>query len=202
MGEPSENEGVPESWQPLRSKTTGEAVTLTWDQIYAVQRAFSIWQQVVDKEQADRDPQARQSYMLNPANWQKSCLLGRLLTTGKPPLPVPPPRYMSGPWYEVIENNRADLHGDQFNEVYGPVEHDGRRLFNIAGDIGWEVVRKAAPEGWIVSYPGHGEWLLRHRTNADPPAKKGTSIASGQPVTIWMGPLDWVLERTAGGNDA
>lgn len=186
---------APESWQPYRSRETGEVVTLTWDQIYAVQRAFAIWQQVVDREQSGRPAEGRQSYMLNPANWQKSCLLGRLLTAGKPPFASPPPRYMSAPWYDLIEDGRADLRGDVFQEVCGPIELADKRVFNIGQDPGWTVVRDADPEGWIVSYPGHGEWLLRHRTSDDPPARKGTSVASGTAVTIWMGEQDWVLER-------
>lgn len=172
--------GVPENWRPY--ERDGQVVTLTGDQVFAVQRAFFAWSQVVDREQADRDPKDRQNNMANPANWQKSCLLGRMLMDGKPPLPVPPPRAYSAPWYSLIENGWADLTS---SDVSGPYEdEDGRHL--LVCQCRWRIEKLADDGvGWVVSYPRNGEWLLRPHLAREP-----VRSANVNPMYV-----HWVLER-------
>jgi len=116
---------IPEHWYPYKDKD-GKAVTITWDHIYAIWHAFRIWQEVYKKEKGEYPD------MKNAANWQKSCLLRRLLVDGKPPLPEPPPVYMGAPAYHLVDEElcpycgelKLDPGGILMGSIVPPVEFD------------------------------------------------------------------------------
>jgi hypothetical protein len=180
---------IPDYWLPYSEKD-GDVITISWAQVWAVQRAFSVWQSVVLKEKGEYPD------MSNAANWQKSCLLARLLVNGKPPLPHPPPTFDAAPWYGLIEDGRADV-AEPF--VRGPVDWkmaDGamQTSFTIGGCL-WKVLRVEGAWRYILEWPNYGEWRVRHRTADDPPAKKGTRRQADNSWADWMyDEADWVLE--------
>lgn len=99
----------------------------------------------------------------------KSCLLGRLIYEGKQPLPVPPPRFMSAPWYELIENGRSHFwrrHG-VWTDSIGVV---------IGQDAGWTLLETRPDGSMVVEYPRNGRWLLRAVGPDDPPVEGGHTI--------------------------
>lgn len=76
-----------------------------------------------------------------------SALLDRLLQ-GKEPLPEPPPRAFSYPWYELIENGFAYPY-----EVWEPTNrlHDYPTLV-IDQSSQWKIVEKIFDREWICTY--------------------------------------------------
>jgi uncharacterized protein YihD (DUF1040 family) len=100
-------------------------------------------------------------------------LLGRMLLEGKDPLPLPPPTYMSRPWYSLVEKGEGITY-DLF-----PLS-----LFDVASkypDVGPEreaamenhvpaagetiVVGQAAEWTFVEAHPpedGHPVWSIRH----------------------------------------
>lgn len=84
-------------WDVYRDKD-GKPVTLTWEQVKAVWHAWHIWMQVVYKEHPEWP-----DYCNNPINMEKSCLLGRMLIDGRPPLPEAPPLVMAAPAYHLVD---------------------------------------------------------------------------------------------------
>lgn len=90
------------AWEVMRD-SGGQPVTLTWEQVEAVWRAFSVWNAVVNQEQAERKPDQRQNWIAtNPANWMKSRLLGRMLVDGKPPTRTRPPVVAAEPRWDLL----------------------------------------------------------------------------------------------------
>ncbi len=77
-----------------------------------------------------------------------SSLLRRLLK-GKEPLPEPPPLAMSYPWYELIDEGRAEAF-----EVYLVGEDHG--LFPagtlIIEQSAWTVLETLGPDSWVATY--------------------------------------------------
>ncbi len=176
---------------------TGEPITLTWEQIGAVQRAFAIWSHVVLAE-TGKSPD-----MSNAANWMKSCLLGRILTEGKGPLADPPPTSMAAPWYSLFEYDRADISAQW--GLYGPTELTsdsspslpaGTLVMNVHQSL-WPVAETREDGSLVLANPCSGEhWLLRRRTDEDPEVKKGSRLQSdGSWAPIYYDRQDYVLER-------
>lgn len=86
----------------------------------------------------------------NSPDVHHSALLQRLLS-GKEPLPVPPPKSHSYPWYSLIENGYEDLH-EAF--VYGPSEIFGKKnMMSICQSL-WQVVNEI-PGGYIIRHDKH-----------------------------------------------
>lgn len=144
-----------------------------------------------------------QGTTVSSADITKSCLLGRMLIEGKPPLPTPPPRAYSAPWYAVVENNGADLPGGVFQSVEGPYDNiawkakawpASNRWLSICQDL-WHIEREI-PGGYIVTHERlKGEWTLRHRTEEDPVVRGGTTRnhETGKYEEFYYGLADWVL---------
>lgn len=180
----------------------GEIITISADQHDAIWRAFAIWQ-VVYRHEKGVYPD-----MSNSANLSKSCLLGRLLFEGKPPLPAPPPLNMSAGWYDLIETGHADLN-HRF-DVYGPYETpDGFRP-----EVTADLVVNIGQSIWVVLDQAHGvyevecldtrrapgRWTLRHRTGDDPQVQCGHHrVDPGGPDDRWEPSYftadDWILDR-------
>ena len=76
---------------------------------------------------------------------EHSALLQRLLN-GQRPLPEPPPKNMSYPWYHLIEMGQ----GTAF-EVWEPNGQDHVGMLCI-DQCFWHVVQKIGPSEWIVAY--------------------------------------------------
>ena len=74
-----------------------------------------------------------------------SSLLQRLLN-GQRPLPEPPPKNMSYPWYHLIEMG----HGLAF-EVWEPTGQDHEGMICI-DQCFWHVIKKLGPSEWIATY--------------------------------------------------
>ncbi len=87
---------IPDNWYPLKDSDRNP-ITITWEQVRAINHALVIWQQVYRKEKG-KDPDLN-----NVANMWKSCLLGRILVEGKPPLENPPPVICSAPAYHLVD---------------------------------------------------------------------------------------------------
>ena len=77
-----------------------------------------------------------------------SALLQRLVE-GDEPLPEPPPRAFSYPWYELLE--KGVDHPFEVNEM-GP----GNSIFNeptlVIDQSPWKIIQKLGPEAWIAAY--------------------------------------------------
>lgn len=172
---------VDPTWLPPYCDESGKPVTLTADQIHAVWRAVQIWQRVYFDAKGEH-------LEFTQANLQKSCLLGRLLRDGKPPLPNPPPLAYSAPWYSLIENGRAQITA---RDIYAG--YDGYML--ICQDR-WEIVSKSEhDEQWALTHRNTGEvrWLLRPITSEDEPQVCGQRRGIGD---TWEPTYyDMILER-------
>lgn len=163
-------------FEPILTETQGARL---WE-------ALQIWRDTVI-EAKGKPPE------FNEVNVRKSCLLGRLIYEGKPPLPDPPPRFCSAPWYGLIENGRDFL----FREFY-VWTHDDKVV--IGQDDGWHLVERHDDGAIVVEYPRNGLWLLRDvrdderveggRTIVD---SAGNRLPSAMPVYY-----DTVLERIDG----
>lgn len=70
-----------------------------------------------------------------------SALLRRLLD-GKEPLPEPPPKAMSYPWYDLVEQGK----GEPF-EVF---ELNSKEL--VINQYRWRILEKIGPQEWTVTY--------------------------------------------------
>lgn len=125
---------------------------------------------------------------------RKSRLLLRILQ-GKEPLPVPPPTFYSGPWYELIEDGHTEF-SDMMDTpapypVGGPFEGMG---WHINGSHGWQLVRTEGSdtEGRttrVFSHPGApGLWRLM-------PWPVRLASSGG-----WITHPGWRLERILGSN--
>lgn len=127
-------------------------------------------------------------------NVMKSCLLGRMLYEGKPPLPKPPPLAYSAPWYSLIEEGVAHLSDhDVYPLPSGPVV--------LVCQHRWTVV-EPQPNGWLLTNDGDDRWMLRRYMEGEEPGRAGT-YADGRPV-----PATWLFVRrpsleaeTASGED-
>lgn len=84
---------------------------------------------------------------------QKSSLLGRLLD-GKEPLPAPPPKSFSHPWYSLIEDGFASPF-----EVWKYIpDDDFLETEIIINHTGWKLIEELNKNDYIVSYyTGNGD---------------------------------------------
>jgi hypothetical protein len=121
----------------------------------------------------------------------KSSLLRRLLD-GKEPLPVPPPRAHSYPWYEIVETGRTQLSA-MFIE--GPYDRAEGTFIHVAQHP-WKVLRTEGAGRWIVSYRDGEEWLLRRLTDDDEREACGKRRVDTPDGERWEDlPCDWLLVR-------
>jgi hypothetical protein len=98
---------------------------------------------------------------------RKSALLHRMLE-GKEPLPVPPPKSHSYPWYELIEEGIGYP-----LEVWRPKSWDA--CFTpypsiVIDQSPWKLIEELGEDEWIVTYPygdsdsqkfADGKWHVR-----------------------------------------
>lgn len=93
------------AWQPYRDPDTGEVVTLSTAQCAAVRHAIAVVAAVVRAEEIKGRKQSPAFHadvvLAAGATSGKSCLLGRLLYDGKPPLVDAPPVVFAAPDYSV-----------------------------------------------------------------------------------------------------
>jgi hypothetical protein len=76
-----------------------------------------------------------------------SALLRRLLE-GKEPLPIPPPRAFSYPWYELIDYGCSEP-----NEVWEPnASLHSYPCLVIDQFSGWKILDKVSETEWIITY--------------------------------------------------
>lgn len=125
---------IPGSWQPYCTKDG--VVTVTWPQVTAVWTAIRIWKEVLRKERPDWSYQELEDHCSKHINMEKSCLLGRLLIHGRPPLPDPPPVVMAAPAYWLAD---PDLCPTCTGERAKPgLMISQIRRTNGIGNTGWE----------------------------------------------------------------
>lgn len=157
--------------------TDGAEPIITEEQGQRLMAALTTWGTIYYQEKGEY-PQ------WNHANITKSCLLGRLIYEGKEPLPVPPPRFMSAPWYSLIENGRS-----YFHRRFGMWRSEDRIVIGQDGD--WSLIEERDDGSLVVEYPRNGRWLVRP-TRDDEKVEGGRSIANGKPEPIYF---DTVIER-------
>lgn len=100
----------------------------------------------------------------------KSALLQRMME-GKDPLPVPPPKTFSYPWYSLIEE------GIGYPTDVWEAEGIEEQIFGKAVVINqypWNLIEKVGPENWIVAYlysygdekiQAEGNWQVYRQEN-------------------------------------
>lgn len=156
---------------------------LTPEQGERLWKALDTWQRVA--------AEAGNPVQFSAVNIRKSCLLGRLLYEGKPPLPKPPPCAYSAPWYSLIEEGGAGLTD---LDIYVP---EGR----LSGQVvicqtQWTIVERQEPpiDGWLITFDGADRWMLRRYLPDEERTVVGHSIdlRGGEPETVYA---DWMLAR-------
>lgn len=75
---------------------SGRPITFTWEQVNAIWKYVSIWKKIYFKEK-------KQLPEFNEANMAKSCLMGRMMMEGLPPLKDAPPVVLSAPAYHLVD---------------------------------------------------------------------------------------------------
>lgn len=78
-----------------------------------------------------------------------SALLQRLLE-GKDPLPIPPPRSFSYPWYDLIEKGEA--HPCEVWEMPPGLNHEDFPMLVIDQFAGWKVLEKISDTEWVATH--------------------------------------------------
>jgi hypothetical protein len=154
---------------------------LTEEQAYDLRICYQEWL-VIRQKNGLGPPSAADIY--------KGALLGRMTIDGLPPHFSPPPRHYARPWWELIENNRADLpeHAVSVNNDQASICGDRWVVTVIGGDY------------YYLSHDRlSGIWELRHRRPDDPLVRKGSRLVDigtqGMKVAepVYYGPSDWVL---------
>lgn len=107
---------------------------------------FLRWLEVRERERG-RDGESAWSLCIDAMH---SALLQRLLD-GNEPLPKPPPRAFSYPWYELVERGCADAVEAWTRPGMAEV---------VINQYPWKLVRERAPDDWEVTY-GDGSTLWR-----------------------------------------
>lgn len=102
-------------WQPYKDKD-GNVVTITPDQCAAIFHAARVYESVIKYEQklaldGERDRLCNPAFNVRGAIEAsqlitKSCLMGRLLYDGLPPLADAPPVLHAAPQYPTIDANK------------------------------------------------------------------------------------------------
>lgn len=99
-----------------------------------------------------------------PADVDHSGLLYRLLN-GKPPLPEPPPRSFSYPWYSLIENGEETAQGREVDQKYF-----------VVNQARWDIVSQDG-DNYVILWPETG---LRCRATKNP----GTDEWNNYTITV------------------
>jgi hypothetical protein len=119
-----------------------------------------------------------------PASWSSLCadmdhsaLLLRL-QSGKDPLPEPPPRSYSYPWYDLVEMGMAEGNFEVFEHTFGALAP-----VVVINQMSWDILETiTAAEEWILTYriadtaklkemaaeAGHGLDVLLTKHRSDP----------------------------------
>lgn len=83
-------------------------------------------------------------------NCHKSALLYRMLE-GKDPLPIPPPKSYSYPWYELIEKGEATS-----DDIWEATDDFSKELFSypalIINQYSWKILEKVNDNEFIITY--------------------------------------------------
>ncbi len=94
---------VTSRWDIYRDRQ-GNPVTITPEQCAAIQHAARVWLEVARAEGYVAAPAIEAAVRaVNLAVVQKSCLMGRMLYDGKPPLDTAPPVVNAAPAYHLVE---------------------------------------------------------------------------------------------------
>jgi hypothetical protein len=83
-------------------------------------------------------------------DWDHSALLARLVS-GKSPLPEPPPKSFSYPWYELIDNGSAVA--TEVREVRN--WHDNDEVLLSINQARWKIIEKSG-DSYRVQWPPTG----------------------------------------------
>lgn len=99
----SESETPSSRWDVYRDRD-GNPVTITPQQCEAIRHALRVWADVVRHENYYlADHIAELSQHAWDANLMKSCLMGRMLYQGRPPLDEKPPVVHAAPAYHLVD---------------------------------------------------------------------------------------------------
>lgn len=132
-----------------------EPAPINEDQLRWLIDRLYVWLRTVSKEKGERPD------LNNTANITKSCLLYRLTVEAKEPLPHPPPRSYSAPWYQLIE--------DEIGSAYEVWDNDDERRGHVGivinQDDGWRLVERVTDDHLVVEYDHWGHWHLWYRRN-------------------------------------
>lgn len=140
--------------------------SLTYEQKLLAIEAFSRWLEIY-AQHSEKAPIGEEAAFQIRIDADHSALLFRLLS-GKEPLPVPPPTYMSRPWHSLIETGEGqpfevwdvadyqalgDLWKDDFPGCIGTL---------FIGQSPWGIEERVEPKKeWIVFHPGApGRWRV------------------------------------------
>jgi len=116
------------------------------------------------------------------ADIDHSALLERMLD-GEVPLPKPPPRAFSCPWYSLVDEG--------YGRPYEVEEIDDKTLL-IDQDT-WTILEERSFESWIVSYETMPDtkWEVWCEGEKDPPTWEGKD--DGEPAPCKL--KDWRIKR-------
>jgi hypothetical protein len=132
----------------------------------------------------------------------KSCLLGRMLLEGKPPLDIPPPTAHAAPWYKLIEDGYA-VFSSKFNFLYGPMpaekysDYHGNNRFvmNICGCL-WGAEYEGEFSYQVFHDGAPGKWILRNLRPEDGQFEGGLERQmDGSFKPFFLNENDWILKR-------
>lgn len=164
---------------------------ITEQQGQRIMAALTTWSSIVKQEKGEYPD-------WNYTNITKSCLLGRLIYEGKDPLPVPPPRFMSAPWYYLIENGRCHFWRRFGVSLY---ERDGEQHLVVGQDGEWKLIEVRDDGSIVAEYPRNGRWLIRPVGPDDEPVEGGRTIINPETNTRDGGSypvyFDTIIERIA-----
>lgn len=98
---------------------------------------------------------------LTPAEVDHSALLRRLLS-GKPPLPEPPPRSFSYPWYELIETGEDTCFVEIITEHVALWNHGSPEdpVIIVNQNPEWRLQRRDGEDLIVTNPRAPGEWRL------------------------------------------
>lgn len=149
---------IPENWYPLKD-TNGDSVTITWDQVRAINHALMVWREVYRKEKGDYPD------LNNVANLWKSCLLGRMLVEGKPPLENAPPVVCAAPAYHLVDKDYCFNCGGLKTEPGRCLSTSIDQKHDIVTELGTHRSHNEPPLGKVVTRVYCAEsWHPRPRT--------------------------------------
>lgn len=168
----NEERDIPKGWMPWTDKD-GNAVTLTSDQIAAVQHAVMVVESVRRQEGY---PSMFSDVGSPTANLFKSRLLGRLLEYGKPPTKSKPPSEWGGPAWWLLPG------GDPWDEPATDDVPAGVPIRERVGRLIVDVLQGSyGSEAWVM-----GDAIVEAMTEAGllPPFVHDDTHPSGMPQTL------------------